>query len=80
MGFNSAFKGLIITPNIIGILEWFGRGVLSVYHEIIQYKDLCLLTVTTFICDYTNNVLSAQSMNSTVRLTLASPCIIIQFK
>ena len=39
-----------------------------VYHEIIQYKSLCLLTVSVFICDYTNNVLSAQSVNSTVRV------------
>jgi hypothetical protein len=39
-----------------------------VYHEIIQYKILCLLTLSTFICDYTNNVLNARTMNSTVRV------------
>jgi len=37
-----------------------------VYHEILQYKNLCFLTVSTFVGDYTNNVLNAQSMNSTV--------------
>jgi hypothetical protein len=41
---------------------------LMVHHEIIQYKILCLVTVSTFICDYTSDVHKAQSMNSTVRV------------